>query len=134
VLKEISEVYQNFSAGLANQTMTGTAQLISAVTNIKYKDSVAIQLKWTGTPTGTFTVDGSLDYNPGLPQSGAPPGGANNGTWTSLVLSPAPVASGAAGNILLNLNQLAFPWIRVTYTNASGTGTLTGYISAKSLG
>lgn len=132
--KEISEPYQNFSAAAGNQTMTGTSTLTSIPTNIKYRDSVAIQLQWTGTPTGTFSVQGSLDYSPGLPQTAAPPGGANPGTWTPITLSPAPVASGSSGVILLNLNQLAFPWIRVQYTNASGTGVLTGYISAKSLG
>lgn len=131
MLKEIGESYQNFSALLNNQTMTGTNTLTSAQTNIKYKDSVGIQLQWTGTPSGTFQVQGSLDYNPGLPQSG---GTANAGTWTNITLSPTPGASGSAGQILINMNQLGFPWIQVTYTNISGTGVLTGYIMTKSLG
>lgn len=129
--KEISEPFQNFTS-VTGQAMTGVATLTSIPTNIKYRDSVAIQLQWTGSPTGTFQVEGSLDYNPGLTQTD---GGANPGQWTPLTLTPAPVATGASGGlILLNLNQLAFPWIRVQYTNSAGTGTLTGYISAKSLG
>ncbi len=111
--------------------MTGTTVLTSLPSNIKYKDSVAVQLSWTGTPTGTFAVQGSVDYNPGQPQSG---GGQNAGHWTAIPLSPPPIASGSADQILMNLDQLAFPWIRVVYTNVSGTGVLTGYISAKSLG
>lgn len=128
-LKEVTPVFSIFVAG--NQTMTGTATLTSLPSNILYKDSVAIALNYTGTPNGTFSVQGSNDYNPGLPQSA---GTVNAGTWVALSLSPAPVASGSAANILLNLNQLAFPWIRVQYTNTSSTGVLTGNIVAKSLG
>lgn len=134
-LKEISEVFQNFSAALSNQTMTGTATLTSAVSNIKYKDSVSMQFQWTGTPNGTFVVQGSLDYIPTVQQSGGTP---NAGTWIPIpvkdVSGNPPIAAGAAGQILCNLNQLGFPWIRVQYTNTSSTGVLTGYISAKSLG
>lgn len=127
MLKEISPVYQN----IVNGVMTGTTVILSVPTNITYKDSIAIQLQWTGSAVGTFEVQGSLDYNPGAPQSG---GTANAGNWISLTLSPSPAASGTASQILINLNQLSFPWIRVKYTNASSTGTLNGYISAKSLG
>lgn len=112
--------FQIFTAGV----MTGTNVLTSTVTNIQNLDNVAIELIWTGTPNGTFTVDGSLDY--ALTNGAA-------GTWVSLTLSPAPAAAGSASNALINLNGLAFPWIRVTYTNASSTGTLTGYISGKAV-
>lgn len=136
--KSILGVYQNFSSALANQTMTGTSVITSPQTNITYKDNIGVQLQWTGTPTGTFTVQGSLDYNPGLPQSGGATGGANAGVWTTINAvdqsGNPPVAAGAPGQILMNLQELCFPWLRIQYTNASGTGTLTGYISGKSIG
>lgn len=134
MLKEITPVNQIFNALNNNQTMTGTNVLTSVVSNVWYKDSVAIQLQWTGTPTGTFVVQGSLDYNPQLAQNSNQSGAPNNGTWTSLVLSSTPAASGSSGQALINLNQLGFPYIRTQYTNASGTGVLTGFLSAKSLG
>lgn len=136
-LKNIIQPFQVFSAALANQTMTGTNTLTSAVTNILHKDNISYQLVWTGTPTGTFSIQGSLDYNPGLPQS-EPDGAKNNGTWTTIpaedALGGPPVASGSAGQILADLSQLPYPYVRVIYVNSSGSGTLTGWVSGKALG
>lgn len=137
MLKEITQVYQNFSALLGNQTMTGTNVLTSAVTDIRYKDSVAIECEWTGTPNGTFAIQGSCDYSPSNSAQGTA-GPPNTGTWVTLpttdVNGVALAATGSSGNFLANLNQLAFPYIRVQYTNTSSTGVLTGYIAGKSLG
>lgn len=128
--KAISEPYKVITDG----AMTGTAVVTSLPTNIKYRDSVAYQAKWTGTPNGTFTVEGSVDYNPNLPQAQNPTGTTASATWTPVTLSPVPVAAGVAGDVLINLNQLSFAWIRLVYTNASSTGTLQAYVMAKSLG
>lgn len=134
-LKNIVPVFQVFSPGLANQTMASTNVLTSAITEITRKDNIAYELSWTGTPTGTFTVQGSISYNPGNPQSG---GGANAGVWTTITVTDqngnAPAAAGAPGQVLMNLNELSFPYIRVQYTNSTGSGTLTGYVSGKSVG
>lgn len=91
------------------------ATLTSTPTNIINKDNVAIALVWTGSPVGTFAVNVSQDKT----------------TWIPLTLSTTPVASGSAGSIGLDLNQLAFPHIQVVYTKTSGTGTLNCTISAK---
>lgn len=90
-------------------------------TNIQFMDNVAIQLNFTGTPTGSFSIQGSLDYNP---VTGA-------GNWVALTLTPSPGASGAAASILIDMNQLSFPWIRVVYTASSGSGILDAWISGK---
>ena len=84
-------------------------------TNIQYADNVSVQLNFTGTPTGTFEIQGSLDQS----------------NWVPLVFSTSPVASGASGQILLDMNQLSFPYIRVFYDRTSGSGTLDAYISWK---
>jgi hypothetical protein len=81
-------------------------------------DNVAFQFNFTGTPTGSFFVDGTLDST----------------NWSALVLSPAPAASGSAGTLLVNLSQLAFPYIRFRYTRSSGSGSLDTWISFKALG
>lgn len=109
---------------ITNGAMTGTATITSPVTDIRNLDNVAIELVWTGTPNGTFAVQGSLDYNIT---------NGNAGTWVSLTLTPSPAAAGAAGSILLDLNQLSFPYIRTTYTNVSSTGTLQAYIAGKAV-
>lgn len=124
-----------YNKAFDNAVMTGTDALTSVVTGIIYRDSVSYQFVWTGTPTGTFSLQGSNDYNPGTPQSGGVQDGpANSGTWTAIALSSTPAASGSAGNALVNLNQLGFAFIRAVYTNASGTGVLNGTVVTKSLG
>lgn len=96
-----------------------SSNLTSLVTSIQNYDDLSLQFNFTGAPTGTFAVQGSLDYNPGS-------GGTvlNAGTWNSLTLSPTPSAAGAPASILLNLNFLSFPYMRTTYT-ATGTGVFT---------
>lgn len=93
------------------------ATVTSLVTCIKNTDNVAIYLSWTGTPTGTFSVYGNL---------------TNDTTHgVALSFSSAPVASGSAGSILIDLKDLSFPYIYVVYTKSSSTGTLTGTIAGK---
>lgn len=122
---------------ITGATMTGTATITSPVTDILYKDNVAYAVSWTGNPVGTFQVQGSVDYKPGLPQSDVG-GPQNNGTWTTVPAVDAsgnpPAATGTAGQILMNLVGLCFPFVRLVYTNISGAGVLTGYVSGKSTG
>lgn len=115
--------YQSITDG----DMSGN--LTSDVTDIRYMDNISIQLVFTGTPTGAFSVEGSLDYNRPDPTTGV----TNPGTWTAMSFTTPPVASGAAGTILLDLNQLSFPFIRVTYTAGSGSGTLQCWVSGKAV-
>lgn len=116
----------------ASASMSGTLAFTSSVSTILYHDSVSLQYNWTGNPTGNFAVEGSLDYNPGLPQSA---GGQRNGTWNALSLSPTPAATTTAStSYLVNLNQLSFPYLRTTYTNSTGSGALGIWVSGKSLG
>ena len=100
------------------------ASLTSTVTDIRYLDNIALQLVMTGTPTGTFAVQVSSDYNPVTGVAG---------TFIPITLSPAPAATGGAQNIYIDLNQLATPFIRVVYTRSAGSGTLDITITAKSV-
>lgn len=113
---------------ISSGSMTGTAVITSAATFIQYLDNISIQLVWVGAAVGTFDVQGSLDHTE------SPLGNVTNaGTWTSITLTPAPAAAGSSSNILINMDQLSFPWIRVVYTNSSSTGTLQAYISGKEI-
>jgi len=117
----------------ASVSMSGTTVFTSSVTGILYRDSLCYQFAWSGIPTGAFDIQGSVDYNQGLPQSG---NNVNQGTWTSIALTPAPNATGSGGavNILINMSQLSFPFTRVQYTNSTGSGFLGIWTSAKSFG
>ncbi len=108
---------------ITNQEMisAGVDPVASLPTDMTYKDNIAYEATFTGTPTGTFYVQGSLSYKPALAQTdgyGAP----NSGVWTSLpnsLFSSVPVASGAAGTVLINVTQRAFPWIRLIYVSTA---------------
>ena len=99
--------------------------LTSTIIDTRGLHALALQFVFTGTPTGTFTVQGSLDYcmdNVHTP---------NAGTWTALNIDPAPVASGASGNILIDLVAFGAPYIQVIYTSSGGAGTLNVMASGK---
>lgn len=110
------------------QTITAgdmSGNLTSAVTNIEFLDNIGFQFNFTGSPTGTVNAQVSADY--AQDQFGNV---LNAGNWVSLLTSP-PSTGGTSGSIYLDLNQLSAPWIRGIYMFASGTGTLTAFITAK---
>jgi len=104
-----------------------SSDITSPATDIRYVDNISIQLNFTGSPVGTFSIQGSLDYSPGLSDDPV----ANPGTWVDLTLSATPTASGAADQILIDMNQVPFPYIRVKYDATSGTGALDYLLLAK---
>lgn len=101
---------------IASGAMTGTATITSSTYPVVNLDNMGLQVIWTGTPTGTLTVNCSVD---GV-------------TFTALTFSPALTQpTGSAGNILIDLNQLPFPFLNVAYVNASGTGVLNVWLFGK---
>lgn len=116
--KNFLNSYKITSAGDMSQ-----ASVTSAITNIQGEDNIGIQINiLTGSPTGTFTVQISADYNLNL----------NTGNWVTLTLpTAAAVSAGSPSNIYIDLNQLSAPWIRLVYTKTSGTGTYDAIIVGK---
>jgi len=108
-----------------------TGNLTSAITNIQFLDNIGIQLNFTGSPVGYFQVQVSIDYaqdNQGNV--------TNAGNWTPLYFTQitstnVPTSSGSP--IYLDLSELSAPWIQVTYTATSGSGTLNAFISCKEI-
>jgi len=95
----------------------------SSAVMIRWQDNVGLQLKWSGTPTGVFTVECSNNRYPETNQAG---------DFYSLTFSPSlDQPAGAAGGYLINLNQVPFSWVRVVYTRSSGTGTLDCWLTSK---
>lgn len=96
------------------------ASITSEPLDIRYQDNISLQFHYTGTPTGTFDIQVSNDYNK------QDPSGTQNsaGNWVSLGVSMTNPA-GAAGDDFYDLNQMSAMWLRVVYTRTSGTGTLT---------
>jgi hypothetical protein len=101
--------------------MTGTSTITSNAVDVTNSDSAAIEITWTGTPTGTFVVQGAVRNDAG----GAPV------NFQNITLSATLSASGSAGSHLVNLSGIGYTWIRVSYTNVSGTGSVSAWATVK---
>lgn len=101
--------------------VSSTTVYTSEIFNMSNLDNMGLQVKFTGTPTGTLTIQVSV----------------NNSTWDTLptadinpsVASP----SGSATDTVYSIKATPFPYLRVSYTNASSTGTLSVWICGKDL-
>ena len=106
----------------------------SKITMIPYMDDCSYQINIsTNNSTGTFAVEASNDY---IQQTQDVKGNAGN--WVALPLggaTAAPIAAGANDTILIDLNQLPFNAIRVSYVSTvAGTGTADIWLMNKSMG
>lgn len=99
--------------------MAGTDVVVSDPIWIGHAGGYAIQAVWSGTPTGSFKLQSSVD--PQEPRAGITPSISN---WEDIP-SATGSASGAAGMKTWNIADAYYPWVRLVYTNASSTGTLT---------
>ena len=93
----------------------------STPVSVERFDRVFIEILCSGSPTGTVTVQGSNDYNPA---SLATP------NWFDLPLSLNDL-TGSAQNYVIDMQQTAAPWLRISYTSTSGSGNMTAVITAK---
>ena len=99
-----------------------------AALKTSYQDNFGIQLDWTGTPVGTFSVQ--ISSNRKQDDNGNV---LFAGNWITLPLSPAIVASGTADDAYIDLNQMSCQFIQVIYTAVSGSGTLNGVMVGKAV-
>jgi len=102
--------------------LTVNASMSTSVTsdpiNVQWLDNIYFTVNFTGTPTGTFAVQGSGD------------GGIN---WQDVRLLTNPVAAGTADTVGIEINQAPMPLLRVVYTRISGTGNMNIFVTAKEL-
>lgn len=92
--------------------------VFSDAINVQWLDNIYFTVNFTGTPTGTFYVEGSGD------------GGVN---WQRVRLLTNPVASGAPDSVGIEINQAPMPLLRVVYSRISGSGTMNVFVTAKEL-
>lgn len=111
--KKTLPTYKIFNA----QAVSSTTSYNSLTTNITNLDNISLQIDWTGTNAGSFDVLVSNDDQ----------------TFHSLNVPNLPTASGSSGGFIINLNQVGQPYIKLSYTNASGSGVLTASIFGKDL-
>ena len=104
-----------------NQAVNGTAIPLQDVVNF------SVNVVFTGTPTGTFKLQGSSDItNSGLPNSSASGLNAPAVNWTDLTGYTQAVS--ASGSILWNFSNAGISWVRLAYVDGSG-GTSTAVVT-----
>lgn len=100
--------------------------LTSDSVEVKLQDNIGVQLHWTGSPTGAFGVQISMDHKKDTEGNVVVPG-----HWISLPLTPPIIAAGAPDDAYIDLTQMSAVYIRVTYAATGGVGSLNGFVNAK---
>jgi hypothetical protein len=103
-----------------NQAM-GVATITTAPQPLDHIYGFAIQVVWTGTPVGNFSLEASCD---------APTDGTLPVNWGTLPSSSIP-AGGAAGAQIYNVSESFYKWIRIKYVGSGSSGTVNARVNIK---
>lgn len=103
-----------------------SSSITSAVTILAQKSGAGYDIAWSGTPTGTFSVQISNTYS--INAKGAV---LNAGSWTPVTLSTSIAAAGSPDNAFINLAGLECYAVKLVYTVGSSTGVLNATICSK---
>lgn len=118
---------------IALGAMSGTATITSAASSIQTLDDVGVQLSWTGSPVGNFQIQISADYDPVTKTAGVWTPMLFN-YWNGATFIPSVnLPTSEDSPYYIDMAWLSAPWIRVSYTNTSGSGVLTAYLCAKAV-
>jgi hypothetical protein len=105
----------------------------SLITSIQFLDNIGLEWIWSGSPVGNFQVQVSADYDPNESIAG---------NWIPILftyyngsafVTSYDIPTTMLSPYYLDLSPLSAPWIKVVYTNTSGSGTLNGFLTAKAL-
>ena len=108
-----------------NTSMTGTTTISSSAMFVGDTSLYSIQAVWTGTPAGTMKLQASNDPTPAI---GTIPYTVSN--WSDITYSFLTL-TGSAGNYLWSVDNCAYKFVRITYTNTSGSGSLAAIMVRK---
>jgi len=108
------------------------SNVTSAATIINRLPGISYDVSWTGTPTGTFSVQVSNSYAQG------PDGSVSNaGNWSTLpgaaFIGTLPAPAGSPGNGFIDVVGTEAYAVRLVYTASGGSGNLTVLAAAKVL-
>lgn len=111
------------------------ASFSSRAVNVNYLDNTAFQYHInSGTPSGVLSVEVSVDH-----VEDSEGNIIVAGRWIPLIqpdgVTPVAItiAAGLPADGAFDINQTSFPYIRLTYTRTSGTGSMDAFTGAKML-
>lgn len=100
---------------LPSTEISGSEEVISSVYKTQQVDNIAVHVQWTGDLEGILTIQVSNDGD----------------DWLDLPIRGVKHPSGSADSHGFSLALIAFTYLRLSYENTSGDGTLTAKLSAK---
>ena len=103
-------------------TVRSVARLVSDFSDIGYA------VRTTGTASGTWAVQYSNDYLPGVDD---PTSDAKWDTYTSSSYTTPPAAAGSAQTFGVELNFFSYKYVRIKFTGSGGTGPALLLFTAK---
>jgi len=120
---------------LLNTTaVTGTNTYTSNWMDISYANSVGAMINFTGTMTGTITVEVSYEATqPGDPGQATPTNWKNVSFLVNSAVAANIAVSGAATHVL-ETGITTATWFRVKYINATNSGIVHVHAVAKTFG
>lgn len=126
--KKINQVW-----AIQNGAMTGTTTLLSSGLYVGNLDSIGIEVTWTGTPTGTLSIAGSVSAIDQFLVNNVPKIVPAVNYYALTFVPALTQPSGSAGGYLIDLQQYPFPYLQIQYANSTGTGVLNAYLFGKDL-
>jgi hypothetical protein len=111
---------------------TLASSFVTPATVVQNLDSCSYQINISTTDSvGTFAVQVSNDFQQDEVNNVI----KTTGTWTALTLSGIPTVSASSDSIVIDLQQLPFYAMRLSYTSTTaGTGTCSVILNCKQLG
>lgn len=104
------------STVISSGTMTGTTVVTSKSVDASFVDNLSVQFVWTGT-----SVSGTLACQV-----------SNDGvTYSTYTVTLPTISSSNGGNGIAVFQAFPYKFLRFTYTNSAGTGTLNAYVVGK---
>ena len=114
---------------ITGASMTGTVTVNSNPINLDQIYGYAVQVVWSGNPTGSFKLQASCDAPTSTNQTanGGPDGIVN---WSDIT-GTAQAVAGSAGNFMWNQNGAFYRYVRLVYTNSAGVGSFSANVVIK---
>lgn len=109
---------REFSQILINNASMGS-DVISEILRCKLIRGTTIEVKWSGSPTGTFNIQRTNEEDP------------EESDWQNLDFGETVSAGGSSGNHQFDIRWISFSKLRVKYTRISGSGTLKATANSK---
>lgn len=109
---------------LNQPTVSATGAYNSTPMDLREITRYSLQTESSGSASGTYTIQGSLDYQ--LPGVGTP-------TWSTIAGISLTSVAGITANQILDVSETGIPWVRVVYTHTGGSGAVEVLGHAKGL-